>query len=78
MNLLDISDTLNEAMQAIESLHHITILLMDAMKANNDESGEQLLYCYYQYIIHLYELIKSLNKQGEFIIVNNRKETEID
>lgn len=35
------TDLLEDAKNAIESLPHITILLMDGMKANNDENGEK-------------------------------------
>ena len=60
---LDISDKMNEVIQAVESMHAVTILLLDGMKANRDETGERLLYCYYRYIDHLYGLIKKLSDQ---------------
>ena len=51
--VIEFMDELTEAKAAIESLHHLTVLLMDGFKANGDEAAARLLYCYYTYSVLL-------------------------
>ena len=51
--VIEFMDELIEAKEAIESLHHLSVLLMDGFKANGDEATARLLHCYYTYAVLL-------------------------
>lgn len=75
--VINLMDEIYEAEATLESMHHISVLLMDACKGNKDEASGNVIYCYYTYTVVLKRIIKSCIDRLEFYMQGLEEESRI-
>lgn len=73
--IIDFMDKLEEAEIALESMHHISVLLMDAYKESRDEGTARLIYCFYTYSVFLQGIIQPcIDKLDRYLLELKKRE----
>ena len=72
---IELFDNLMEVKKAVESMHYLSLLLLDAYEANGDDNGQSVIFMYYSYSNLLLKVLRDcVEKMDEYMKeLNNNK-----